>query len=136
PNSHISLLVRRPNGTWDDLYLVDTAGTRPVIVVDETAGQLIMAYTTKEGGGDIVYRTSPLDHISLSDKAVLIPGSVNNVTTAKVTSSNQIVFLADGKSALFTFDALPPVATSSFTASALNQTSSAPSTGGAPTAND
>lgn len=136
PNSHISLLVRRPNGTWDNLYLVDTAGTRPVMVVDEAAGQLIIAYSTKEGGGDIVYRTSPLDNISLSDKAVLIPGKVNNVTTAKVTSSNQIVFLADGKSALFTFDALPPVATSSFTTSALSLMSSALSTGGGPTAND
>jgi hypothetical protein len=109
PYSHISLLVRRPNGTWDDLYFVDTAGTRPVIVVDEAAGQLIMAYSTKEGGGDIVYRTSPLDSISLSDKQVLIPGKVNNVTTAKITSTNQIVFMADGKSAIFTFDTLTPV---------------------------
>ena len=30
----IALLVRRPNGTWDDLYEVDTAGTRPVVVLN------------------------------------------------------------------------------------------------------
>jgi hypothetical protein len=106
PNPHIALLVRRPNGTWDNLYLVDTAGTRPVIVVDEAADQLIIAYTTKEGGGDIVYRTSPLDNISLSPRQVLIPGKVNNVTTTKTTSTNQVVFLADSKSAIFTFDTL------------------------------
>lgn len=106
PNSHISLLVRRPNGTWDNLYLVDTAGTRPVIVVDEVADQLIIAYTTKEGGGDIVYRTSPLDNIALTPRQILIPGKVNNVTTTKTTSTNQVVFLADAKSAIFTFDTL------------------------------
>lgn len=113
PNPHISLLVRRPSGAWDNLYMVDTAGTRPVIVVDEAAGKLIIAYTTKEGGGDIVYRTSPLDNISLSPKAVLIPGKVNNVTTAKVTSTNQIAFLANSKSVLFTFDTPTPPITSS-----------------------
>jgi hypothetical protein len=133
PNPHISLLVRRPTGVWDNLYMVDTAGTRPVAVVDEAAGQLIIAYSTKEGGGDIVYRTSPLDNISLSDKAVLIPGKVNNVTTTKVTSSNQVVFLADGKSVLFTFDVVtPPVVTSSFTVSAFSSLS----TSSSPTAND
>ena len=133
PYTHITLLVRRPNGTWDNAYFVDTAGTRPVIVVDEAAGQLIMAYTTKEGGGDIVYRTSPLDNISLSSRAVLIPGKVNNVTTTKVTSSNQVVFMADGKSVLFTFDVVaPPVVTSSFTVSAFS--SSLTSSG--PTASD
>lgn len=112
PYTHITLLVRRPNGTWDDAYLVDTAGTRPVIVVNETAGQLIMAYTTKEGGGDIVYRTSPLDNISLSERQVLIPGKVNNVTTTKQTSNNEVVFLAGSKSVLFTFDATPPLTNS------------------------
>src|SRR3954471_4951360 len=53
PYTPITLLVRRPTGTWDNAYTVDAAGTRPVIVLDEAAGQLIMAYTTKEGGGDI-----------------------------------------------------------------------------------
>lgn len=108
----IGLLVRRPNGTWDDFYGLSGSGTRPVIAVDELAGQLIIAHTNKEGGGDIVYSTSPLDVISLSPEKVLIPGSVNNVTTAKSTSTNQVVFLADSKSALFTFDTLAPVVTS------------------------
>jgi hypothetical protein len=135
PNPHISLLVRRPTGVWDNLYLVDMSGTRPVAVVDEAAGQLIIAYTTKEGGGDIVYRTSPLDNISLSARAVLIPGKVNNVTTAKVTSTNEIVFLADSKSVKFTFDPLAPVVTSSFTAAAFNSSSTTSSTN-SPTAND
>ena len=62
----MGLLVRRPNGIWDNFYGIDDSGTRPVIVVDEAANQLIIAHTTKEGGGDIVYNTSPLDVISFS----------------------------------------------------------------------
>jgi hypothetical protein len=109
----MALLVRRPNGTWDDLYEVDGSGTRPVVVVDELAGKVIVAYTSSEGGGDIYYRESDLGTINLTPKQVLIKGSVNNVTTTKVTSSDQIVFMADQKSVLFSFDTstpnLPPV---------------------------
>lgn len=106
----IGLLVRRPNGTWDNFYAIDNAGTRPVVVVDEVAGKLIVAHTTKEGGGDIVYRESPLDNISFGPKTVLISGGVNNVTTTKSTSTNQIVFLASSKGVLFSFDTAPPAA--------------------------
>jgi hypothetical protein len=102
----IGLLVRRPTGVWDDFYNVSDTGTRGVIAVSEAANQLIVAYTTKTGGGDIVYKTSSLDTISFSSASVLIPSKVNNVTTTKVTSSNEVVFLADSKSALYTFDTL------------------------------
>jgi hypothetical protein len=109
----IALLVRRPNGVWDNLYAVDTGGTRPVIVVDDVAGKLIIAYTSNEGGGDIYYRESPLGTINLAPRKVLISGGVNNVTTTKVTSTDKIVFMADEKSVLFSFDTstpnLPPV---------------------------
>jgi hypothetical protein len=109
----IGLLVRRPNGVWDDFYNVSDTGTRGVIAISEAANQLIIAYTTKTGGGDIVYKTSSLDTISFSSASVLIPSKVNNVTTTKVTSSNQVVFLADSKSAIYTFDTLAMSALSS-----------------------
>ncbi len=105
----IGLLVRRPNGAWDDFYNVTDTGTRPVIVLDESSNQLVVAYTTATGGGDIIYRTSSLDTISFSGTKVLIPGKVNNVTTAKMSSNGQVAFLADSKSALFTFDTTGPV---------------------------
>jgi hypothetical protein len=104
----MGLLVRRPDGAWDDFYGLDDSGTRPVVVVDEMAGKLIVAHTTKEGGGDIVYNESPLGDIAFGSSHVLISGKVNNVTTTKVTSSNQIVFMASGKSVMFEFDAPPP----------------------------
>src|SRR4051794_30937804 len=34
----MGLLVRRPNGIWDNFYGLSDSGTRPVIVVDEAAG--------------------------------------------------------------------------------------------------
>jgi hypothetical protein len=109
----IALLVRRPNGTWDNLYQVDGSGTRPVIAVNETAGKLVIAYTSSEGGGDIYYRESPLGAINLAPRKVLISGGVNNVTTTKVTTNDEIVFMADEKSVLYSFDTstpnLPPV---------------------------
>jgi hypothetical protein len=131
----MGLLVRRPNGAWDDFYGIAESGTRPVIAVNEVANQLIFARTTKEGGGDIVYNTTPLDVISFSPTQLLIKGKVNNVTTTKLTSSNQVVFLADSKSVLFTHDVPAPVANSVSTAAGLNLLTSA-STSSTPTAND
>jgi hypothetical protein len=59
-----------------------------------------------------------MDVISFSPTQLLIQGKVNNVTTSKVISSNKAVFLADGKSVMFTFDVAPPVVSPSFTAMA------------------
>lgn len=125
----MGLLVRRPNGLWDNFYGIADAGTRPVILLDEADNQLIIAHTTKEGGGDIVYNTSPLDVISFSPTQLLIKGKVNNVTTSKIVSGNKGVFLADGKSVMFTFDAAPPVVTSPSTlVLTQSSTSTSPST--------
>jgi hypothetical protein len=108
----IALLVRRPNGAWDNLYQVDTSGTRPIVVLSEAANRLIVAYTTNEGGGDIVYRVSPLDNIAFGARQVLISGSVNDVTSTKQSFTDNVVFLASNGSArgvLFSFDAVAPV---------------------------
>src|SRR5690606_7240983 len=62
----IGLLVRRPSGTWDNLYHVDYAGTRPIVLLNEMTGRLIVAYTPNDGGGQVVYRETPLDEIAFS----------------------------------------------------------------------
>lgn len=132
----MGLLVRRPNGVWDNFYGLDDSGTRPVIALDEADNQLIIAYTTKEGGGDIVYNTSPLDVISFSPTKLLIKGKVNDVTTAKFVSGNQVVFLANSKSVIFTFDVAPPILNSTFIASTFSTAPSSSSTSSGPNAND
>ena len=93
----LGLIVRRPNGVWDPtLYPIDTVGTRPTLLLDESIGRLLVAYTSIDGGGDIVYRETPLDHISFSAKATLMSGgSLNNVTSTKQNITDQVVLMAE-----------------------------------------
>jgi hypothetical protein len=132
----MGLLVRRPDGLWDNFYGIADAGTRPVIVLDEADNQLLIAHTTKEGGGDIVYNTSPMDVISFSPTQLLIKGKVNNVTTSKVISGNHAVFLADGKSVMFTFDVAPPIIAPVVTATVSSFSAPSPPASGGSTAID
>ena len=97
----IGLLVRRPSGQWDRLYTVDTAGTRPIIVLNEAAQRLVVIYTSKTNGGDIVYRESPLDAISFGPRQTLLKGKLNDVSSVKEPFSDELVVMASsgGKAA-------------------------------------
>jgi hypothetical protein len=90
----IGLLVRRPNGVWDGMYTVDTKGTRPIIVLNEQANRLAVIYTKATGGGDIVFRESPLGTISLGPRTTLIAGNLNNVSSAKQVTGDDLVIIA------------------------------------------
>ena len=109
--ARMALLVRRPNGVWDNMYTVDTgSSTRPIVVLNEAANRLIVAFTTSESGGNIVYRESPMDVISFGSRQTMISGTVNNVTSTKQNFTNNVVLLAAGGSsvrgALFSFDTI------------------------------
>ncbi len=110
----ISLLVRRPSGVWDNLYQVDSAGTRPIVMLNEAAGKLIVAYTQSDSGGNIYFKESPLQNISFGSRQTLISGSVNNVSSVKAPFTDEVVAIAGGgskaKASLFRFDGpvLPP----------------------------
>ena len=90
----IALLIRRPDGTWDPLFAVDGAGTRPQVLLDESIGRLLIVYTTSESGGNIVYKETALDHISFSPRITILKGKLNNVTTTKQNVTDQIVVMA------------------------------------------
>jgi hypothetical protein len=100
----IALLVRRPNGVWDYMYTVDTSGTRAIVVLNEAANKLIVAYTQGDHASNIVFRESSMGTISFKPRQVLLSGSLNNVTSTKYTSNDEIVFFADDRSVLFSFD--------------------------------
>ena len=96
----IALLVRRPAGTWDDLYPVDTAGTRAIALLNETAGTISVVYTSTEGAGDIVYRESPTATIAFGARSTLIGGgNHNDVTSTKQNIDDEVVCLAQSTSA-------------------------------------
>ena len=44
----IALLVRRPQGVWDDLYYLDDKGTRGIVCLDEQNKELSVFYSNKK----------------------------------------------------------------------------------------
>ena len=109
----IALLVRRPNGVWDNLYSISNSGTRPTIALSDVAGKVVIAWESKEGGGDILYRETPFGAVNLSATKTMMSGNLADPTTTKTTSTDKLVFMADEKSVLYSFDLtptnLPPV---------------------------
>jgi hypothetical protein len=96
----IGLLVRRPNGVWDQtLYQVDTTGTRPITVINETENALYVFYTSKSAGSDISYKKTSLSGpINFGAKTVAIKGSLDNVTSTKQNTTGDMVVMATNSS--------------------------------------
>src|SRR5690606_31927879 len=91
----IALLVRQPDGSWDDLHDVGSAaGTRPIVVLNEPLGKLKVIYTSQDGGGNILYRETAVDPIAFGPENTLISGNYNNVTSAKQPYDEEIVVMA------------------------------------------
>ena len=89
----IALLVRRPNGIWDDLYPVDEAGTRPLVLLDEVHGFLSYIYTSAEGNNPIVYQQSSTASIAFDGRKTLRAGSYNDVSSMKATYNSEFVVI-------------------------------------------
>src|SRR6059036_3769513 len=100
----IALLVRRPDGTWDDLYHVDTIGTRGIVLLNEPADLIRVVYTTSSSGGNILYRDSLMSAIGFGARKTLIKGTLNNATSTKENWTNQLVVIASGRGVLITRD--------------------------------
>ncbi len=96
----IALLVRRPGGTWDNLYGVDESGTRGIALLNDTEGSITVIYTSSEGNNDIVYKETPTSAISFGSRTTLISGTNNNATSTKQNFDDEAVILAsDGSTA-------------------------------------
>lgn len=120
------LLVRRPNGQWDNLYVVDQHGTRPNVLLNEQAGTIQVVFTTASGGGDIVMRESKMSPIAFGPRRTLMSGNLSNVTSTRLNWADATVIIASGHGVLITENApggggtptLTPSRTPTFTASA------------------
>src|SRR5678815_4305834 len=77
--TRIALLIRRPAGTWDNLYEVTQTGSvltsRPIVLLNESIGKIRVVYNI-EGGGDIFYKESLTSSISFGSQLTLITGTV------------------------------------------------------------
>ena len=91
----VSLLVRRTTGRWDNLYSVDTVGTRPIVVVNEAQNTLMVVYS-EDATDNVVYRKSSLTNIAFGAKQMLIQGTlnVNNSSTTKQVADGDAVIVA------------------------------------------
>ena len=95
----ITLLVRRPNGTWDAPYKVSEEGTRGIGIVNEQKNKIRVVYTENEDGGNIYYRESALSSISFGPQQTLIAGTdFNNATSMKSINSFENVIIASTSS--------------------------------------
>ncbi|HXS82443.1 MAG TPA: hypothetical protein VN896_06935, partial [Methylomirabilota bacterium] len=90
----ILLLVRRPAGTWDNAYTVDTDGTRPIVLVNETLNQVSVLYTQANGLNPIVYKDSPTSAIAFGSRQTVISGAWNDVTSTKQIIGSDAVIMA------------------------------------------
>ena len=98
----IALLVRRPDGTWDALYHVDTIGTRGIVLLNEPADLIRVVYTSSSSGGNILYRDSLMSAIGFGARKTLMTGTLNNATSTKENWTNQVVVIASGRGVLIT----------------------------------
>ena len=89
----IAMLVRRPAGTWDDLYGLDEAGTRGILMLDETNGYLTYIYTSSENYNPIVYKQSTLQTINFGSRVTLRSGSFNDASSMKENYNGEFVVL-------------------------------------------
>ena len=124
----VSLLVHRPAGTWDNLYQVDTGGTRGIVLLNEPADLLRVIFTTDSGGGNIVYRDSKISTIAFSARKTLITGNLNNATSTKDNWIDSLVVLASGHGVIFNRPPSGPTTTSTSTTSTTSSTSTSTST--------
>ena len=91
------LLVRRPNGSWDNVYPVTNGpeGTQAIAVLNEIQGKIKVVYTTSETGGDILYRESFTSNIAFnaSKKLISESGSLFNNSTSTFQSYNPSIVI-------------------------------------------
>ncbi len=93
----VSLLVRRPNGNWDNLYEVSKQGTRPIVILDKAGAKVRVIYTHQDGGGNIYYKESSTSSIAFGQQLTLISGTYDNATSAKDNFTSEVVILASSK---------------------------------------
>ncbi|OQP51691.1 T9SS type A sorting domain-containing protein [Niastella populi] len=107
----ISLLVRRPNGTWDNLYPVTSSkeGNRPIVVLNEALGKIRVFYSEHLNNfdgtrsSDILYRESSLSSIAFGPPITLMSGKGLNryeyTTSTHQVYNPDIVIMASDENA-------------------------------------
>jgi Secretion system C-terminal sorting domain len=105
----VGLLVRKPTGTWDNLYRVRVQNgstrqpTRPIALLDEVHSKIYVIYTQKVLGNDIIYKYSSTSSINFptGDGTLLIANIVadwDDASSTKQNFSDEVVILVSSPS--------------------------------------
>jgi hypothetical protein len=78
------LLVRRPAGTWDNIYPVGE-GTQAIVLLNEVTSKVKVVYTNSTIGGQIFYKEAPVCCIIFSAAATLMGSPGTNYNFASST---------------------------------------------------
>lgn len=97
----VGLLVRRSGG-WDPLNKVDSVGVHPIVMLNETAGIVDVAYTVldplaaagSKATGEIAYSESPTSAISFAPRKTLFAGLHDDVTSTKQNWTDSVMVFA------------------------------------------
>ncbi|WP_158859831.1 LamG-like jellyroll fold domain-containing protein, partial [Lunatibacter salilacus] len=97
----IALLVRKPSGTWDDLYEVSNSGTKPIVILNELNNTIKVIYGSESYDSEIFYKESSSTTISFGPTQLLIGGSnsFRDPTSIKSNYQANVVILANNPSA-------------------------------------
>jgi hypothetical protein len=91
----LGLLVRHPNGTWDHFYPIDDIGTRPIVLLNEQAGLVTVAYTASTNLDNVLVKSTPINAINFGGAAAtLISGKNNNVTSTRQSWTGSVMLMA------------------------------------------
>ncbi|RPD48997.1 T9SS type A sorting domain-containing protein [Paracnuella aquatica] len=97
------MLVRRPNGVWDNLYPITIGdGTQAIVLLNEALGKLKVVYSSQTNGGEILYRESATANISFSNAATLmgsVADDVNFASSTHQTYTDEVVVVATKQAA-------------------------------------
>jgi len=106
------LLVRRPNGTWDNTpYDIDSdrQGTRPIVQLSEIDGRFLYFYRNTDSNGPIVYHeiTDNGTSVTIGPEIVLLDGAgvinasgINNASSSKNNFDDDLVVIASASGQL------------------------------------
>ena len=95
----ILLLVRGADGDWQQYVVgrVKDRHTRPIVLYDESAGEIFIAATTPTRGGEIRYKVSSATSITFeTGTGTPLVASVDDPTISNATSTKQALTAASG----------------------------------------
>src|SRR3972149_3661078 len=85
------------SGTWNPPYPVETnsGATRPIVILNELQGFLMVVYSDNNNGGNVVYKETSLSNISFGSSKLLLQGNnFTDVSSVKHNFTNDIVIMA------------------------------------------